>query len=96
MNLSVGDAAAFARPGSNRFDLRARRAPKRVRMRPPAPKNVPQRLAVSVTGQPGQQHRVRHLPATRTVRAVVTNLGNVADSFNVSIAGTTGAVTAQS
>ena len=31
----------------------------------------------------------------RTVRAIVTNLGNVADSFNVSIAGTTGAVTAQ-
>ena len=96
VNLSVGDAAAFARPGSNRFDLRATsRAEASANATASATVNVPQRLAVSVTGQPASNTVSGTLPATRTVRAVVTNLGNVADSFNVIIAGTTGAVTAQ-
>ncbi|WP_395707308.1 transglutaminase domain-containing protein [Casimicrobium huifangae] len=96
VNLSVGDAAAFARPGSNRFDLRAiSRAEASANATASATVNVPQRLAVSVTGQPANNTVSGPLPASRTVRAIVTNLGNVADSFNVSIAGTTGAVTAQ-
>jgi hypothetical protein len=96
VNLSVGDAAAFARPGSNRFDLRATsRAEASANATASATVNVPQRLAVSVTGQPASNTVSGTLPASRTVRAVVTNLGNVADTFNVSIAGTTGAVTAQ-
>ena len=96
INLAVGDAAAFARPGNNRFDLRATsRAESSANASASATVTVPQRLAVSVTGQPASNTVSGVLPATRTVRAILTNLGNVADTFNLSIAGTTGPVTAQ-
>ncbi|MBL8309875.1 MAG: hypothetical protein JNL19_05585 [Burkholderiales bacterium] len=96
VNLAVGDAAAFSRPGNNRFDLRATsRTEAGANATASATVNVPQRLAVSITGQPASNAAPATLPATRTVRAVITNLGNVTDSFNVSISGTTGPVTAQ-
>lgn len=96
VNLAVGDAAAFARPGNSRFDLRATsRTETSANATASATVNVPQRLAVSVTGQPAGNTVPGPLPATRTVRAIVTNLGNIADAFNVSIAGGAGPVTAQ-
>ncbi len=96
VNLAVGDAAAFARPGNNRFDLRATsRTIASATAIASATVNVAQRLAVAVVGRPARNTVSGTLPATRTVNAIVSNLGNVADSFTVSIVGSSGPSSAQ-
>ncbi len=95
VNLVVGNAASFARPGTSSFGLLATsRASSAPSARATATVTVPAAAAVSIIGQPANTV-ISAAPVTKSVNVLVQNLGNTEGEFSVAIVGTTGAVTAQ-
>jgi hypothetical protein len=95
VNLSVGSAAAFARPGTSSFGVLAvSRAAPGAFARASAAVTIPISSAVTVTGQPATSV-LTSTPTTRVVSVVIQNLGNIEDQFSLTILGTSGPVTAQ-
>lgn len=95
VNLSVGSAAAFARPGTSSFGVLAvSRAAPSAFARASAVVTIPIASAVNVTGQPATSV-LTSTPTTRVVNVVIQNLGNIEDQFSLTILGTSGPVTAQ-
>jgi len=95
VNLSVGSAAAFARPGTSSFGVLAvSRAAPGAFARASAAVRIPISSAVTVTGQPATSV-LTSTPTTRVVSVVIQNLGNIEDQFSLTILGTSGPVTAQ-
>ncbi len=94
VNLTVGNAAAFARPGASGFSVVAvSRAAPSAFARASATVTIPAMSAVSVSGQPANSV-LTSTPATRVVNVVVQNLGNVEDQFNLTITGSSGPISA--
>ncbi len=95
VNLSVGNPAAFARPGNSSFTVNATSRANAIAFgRSSATVVIPASTAVSVVGQPASS-TVSSTPATRTVNVIVQNLGNVEDRYSLTITGSTGPVTAK-
>lgn len=95
VSLSVGNAAAFARPGNSSFDLVATsRASATAFARATATVTIPASSSVSVKGQPASAS-VATVPTTKSVNVVVQNTGNSEDIFGLAVLSTSGPVTAQ-
>lgn len=94
VNLSVGNVAAFGRPGNSSFTVNASsRTNANAFGRGSATVAIPSSNAVIVFGQPTNS-TVSSTPTNRTVNVIVQNLGNIEDRFSLAIIGSTGPVTA--
>jgi hypothetical protein len=95
INLTVGNASAFARPGNSSFELLAtsRTAPSAF-SRTSASVAVAAGPSVNVIAQPSSVV-IGALPFVKPVTITIKNTGNVEDRFAVSIVGTSGPLTAQ-
>ena len=95
VNLSVGNVASFARPGTSTFGVLATsRASSAAFARATATVTVPAAAAVSIIGQPSNTI-ITTTPVTKSVNVLVQNLGNTEDVFSLAILGSTGSVAAQ-
>ncbi|MEO7255797.1 MAG: transglutaminase domain-containing protein [Casimicrobium sp.] len=95
VNLTVGNAASFAAPGTSSFGMLAiSRASSAAFARASAAVTIQSAAAVSVIGQPSST-TITSTPLTKSVNVLIQNLGNTEDVFNLAITSSTGPITAQ-